>query len=190
MPKPKRFPVLLNELKTISITLLKKQGYLNPNQWQSGLIRWSIDGEPAGSISIGVCTLQGSGFAELKYTVNGKKINYRINLVCTPSNLGKGVVWNFLCPLTKKHCRKLYLADHYFLHRKAYPNAMYEKQTQSKDARKFVKLLVAFEQVAEAIEQTERKHFKWQYSGKPTKRYLKLVHQIEKANTKIAKEDN
>jgi len=44
-----------------------------------------------------------------------------------PEYPGKGVIWHFLCPATRKRCRKLYLVDTYFLHREAFNGCFYEK---------------------------------------------------------------
>jgi len=115
MPKPHTFPILYDDLKTISIQFLTKHGYLKPNQWQNGTLNWSRNGNPTGSISIKVCTMPEYPFIELEYKYNENPMNYKIQLVCAPSNLGKGVVWFFVCPLTGKRCRKLYLANSFFI---------------------------------------------------------------------------
>jgi len=70
-----------------------------------------------GSISIAVDTFSESPCLELDYKLDGKPINYKVDLVNVPSNIGKGVVWFFVCPMTGKKCRKLYLVDTYFTSR-------------------------------------------------------------------------
>ena len=181
MPKPHTFPTLYDELKTVSISFLTKHGYLKPNQWQSGTITWSRNGNKTGSISIRVSTLPGNPFLELDYLCNETPINYKVCLVSAPSNLGKGVVWYFICPHTGKRCRKLYLGDTYFYHRSAFRGCMYEKQTQSKKSRYLDKTVGVYFQSDQLFEQLYKKHFKKQYAGKPTKKYLKLTKQIERA---------
>ncbi len=183
MPKPHTFPTLYDDLKKVSISFLTKQGYLKPNQWRSGAITWSRNGNKIGSISIRVNTIHESPYLELDYKCNEAPINYRVQLISAPSNLGKGVVWYFVCPHTGKRCRKLYLADTYFYHRSAFKGCMYEKQTQSKKYRNLDKTLGAYFKTDELFEQLYRKHFKKQYAGKPTKRYLRLNRQIQKAES-------
>lgn len=177
MPKPHTFPTLFEDLKTVSISFLTKYGYLKPNQWQSGTISWSRDGNKTGSISIQVNTHPESPYLELDYKCNEAPINYRVQLISASSNLGKGVVWYFVCPHTGKRCRKLYLADTYFYHRSAFKGYVYEKQTQSKKSRYFDKLFGGLFRRELFFEQTNKKHFKKMYAGKPTKKYLKFMQQ-------------
>lgn len=127
MPKQYTFPNLYDDLKTVSISFLTKHGYLKTNQWQSGVITWSMGGNKTGSISIRVNTHSQSPYLELDYNCNEVPINYRVQLVSVPSNLGKGVVWYFICPKTNKRCRKLYLVNTYFYHRSAFNGCMYLK---------------------------------------------------------------
>lgn len=176
-------PTLYDYLKTINISFLKKHGYLKPNQWQSGTITWSSNGNKTGSISIQVNTQSEQPYIELDYKCNEAPIKYRVQLVSAPSNLGKGVVWYFVCPRTGKRCRKLYLADTYFYHRSAFRGCMYEKQTQSKKSRYLDKTLGVYFRTDQLFEQLYKKHFKKQYAGKPTKKYLKLTQQIQRAES-------
>ncbi|MCK8493572.1 hypothetical protein M0L20_17025 [Spirosoma sp. RP8] len=60
---------------------------------------------------------------------------HRIDLLIAPSNLGKGKVFYFVCPVTAKRCRKLYLVDGWFVFRYALEDTYYEKQLWSKRYR-------------------------------------------------------
>ncbi|MEI6489713.1 MAG: hypothetical protein WCP52_12165 [Bacteroidota bacterium] len=179
MPKPQTFPTLFDQLKTVSISFLKKHGYLKPNQWQSGTITWSRNGNKTASISIWVNIQSENSYLQLDYKFNDTPINYRVQLVSIPSNFGKGVVWFFVCPYTGKRCRKLYLADTYFYHRSAFSGCMYEKQTYSYKNRWLGKQLDKLFGCEIAYEEIYSKHFKKTYNGKPTKRYLKLLKQVK-----------
>lgn len=183
MPKPCTFPTLYDEVKTVSISFLTKHGYLKPKQWQRGTITWSRNGNKTGSISIGVNTQTESPYLELNYKCNTAPINYSVQLISAPSNLGKGVVWYFVCPRTGKRCRKLYSADTYFYHRSAFRGCMYEKQTQSKKYRGLEKTLGVYFRSDQLFEQLNKKHFKKHYKGKPTKKYLKITQQLQKAKS-------
>ena len=60
---------------------------------------------------------------------------------------------------------------------------MYEKQTKSKKNRYFDKTLGQYFRADSLFEQLYKKHFKKQYAGKPTKKYLKLTQQIQRAES-------
>jgi hypothetical protein len=132
MPKPHTFPTLYNDVLQISITKLKEWEYLNPEQLKSGTITWSRNDNKRGSISITVNTKSEKPHIELDYKSNDEPQNYKVQLVSIPSNLGKGVVWYFLCPETNKRCRKLYSIEGYFLHREAFKGCMYESQRKER----------------------------------------------------------
>lgn len=183
MPKPHTLPTLYDDVKKIDISFLKKHGYLTSDQTQSGTINWSINGEKTGSISIYVNTKSIQPYIEFDYKCNGVPINYNVQLIATPSNLGKGEVYFFLCPRTHKLCRKLYLADTYFLHRSAFKGCMYESQTQSKKFRGLNNTLGAYFKADKYYNQLNEKHFKKTYAGKPTKKYLFIMNQIKKAES-------
>jgi hypothetical protein len=186
------YPTLYDECLQISIYFLRKHEYLNPSQWKSGMITWSRgEGENkqvTAQINISVSTHSESPYLELNYNYNGKPINYRVQLVSVPSNLLKGNIWFFICPHTGKRCRKLYCAGERFLHREAFRGCMYEKQTQSKKSRYLDKTLGVYFRSDELFGQLYKKHFKKQYAGKPTKKYLKLTQQIQRAESITAYE--
>lgn len=183
MPKPHTFPTLYNEALQISITKLKEWEYLNPEQITSGTLTWSRNGNKTGSISIRVNTHSEQPYIELDYKYRDEPRNYKVSLVSMPSNLGKGLIWYFLCPETNKRCRKLYLIGGYFLHREAFKGCMYETQTQSKKYRQLDKTLGAYFRTDDLYSQLYQKHFKKTYAGKPTKKYLRIMGQIQKAES-------
>lgn len=181
MPKPYTFPTLYNEALQISISKLKEWEYLNPEQIKSGNVTWSRNGNQTGSISIKVNTHKVQPYIELDYKYRNELRNYKVKLVSKPSNLGKGVIWYFLCPETKKCCRKLYSIGGYFLHRQAFNGCMYESQTHSKKWRQIERVYGAHFDMDKVYEEMYRKHFKKYYKGKPTKRYLKILSKIREA---------
>lgn len=181
MPKPNTFPSLYDESKTLTITNLKAWGYLKPGQLLSGTVSWSRNEEKYASIGIAVNTFAERPYLQLDYKCNGKPVKYKVYLVSVSSNIGKGKVWYFLCPNTGKRCRKLYMINTYFLHRSAFRGAMYEKQTYSKNARQQFRLWSRLFDSEKIYEQISSKHFKKIYSGKPTKKYLKLWKKLRQA---------
>ena len=183
MPKPHTFPTLFDEVKTVSISFLTKHRYLKPNQWQSGTLNWSRNGNPTGSISIQVNTHSEQLYIELDYKYRDEPRNYKVYLTSTPSNLNRGEIWYFICPQTKKRCRKLYSIGGYFLHREAFNGCMYETQTQSKKYRQLDKTLGAYFKSDNLYSELYKKNFKKTYAGKPTKKYLRIMEQIQKVES-------
>lgn len=78
----------------------------------------------------------------------------------------------------KKRCRKLYSISEYFYHRTAFQSIMYESQIQNKTYRNLDKTLGHILDLMIYINSYKR-HFKKTYAGKPIKRYLKLMKQIQ-----------
>jgi hypothetical protein len=70
------------------------------------------------------------------------------------------------------------------LHRKAFKDCFYKKQTYSHKNRQLNKSFEAFFGADKAYEQIYSKHFKKFYAGKPTKQCLRLYKQIQPANKK------
>lgn len=181
MPKFSTYPSLYDEVLQINISKLKEWGYLEPDKYKSGTITWSRNGNEIASISIQVNTLNEDTYIELDYKYRDKPINYKVTLISVSSNLGKGEIWYFLCPQTNKCCRKLYSIGGYFLHREAFNGCMYNCQTKSKHYRMWDKTLGACFKAEQLHEQLYSKHFKKFYAGKPTKRYLRIMKKIQKA---------
>jgi hypothetical protein len=179
MPKFPTFPTLYNECKTISISKLKEWGYLKPETWKSGEINWSRNGEKTASIWVTVNIQDSDSYIILDYKSNGTPISYMVKLTSVPSNIGKGAVWYFICPKTGKRCRNLYLVGGYFYHRSAFQGCMYEKQTYSHKNRDLCQMFEKAFGSDKVYEQLYSKGFKKNYAGKPTKKYLKLMRNLE-----------
>jgi len=182
MPKFPTFPTLYDDVLTVSISKLNKWGYLKPGQRQRATITWSRNENKVAAISININTQCQSPYIELDYTTNDVPVKYAVQLVSVPSNIGRGVVWFFICPHTGKRCRKLYKIGEKFLHREAFRGCFYEKQLKSKHWRALDSSLWGRQFLIDDIyEQVYSKHFKITYSGRPTKRFLKLLKQAKNA---------
>jgi len=171
------YPTTIEEVKTISITKLKAWNYLVTGQ-HTGVITWSRNGTVTSTISIQVVFTDFQKYVVLDYKCNDEKINYRVNIESVPSNLGKGEIYYFVCPNTRKHCRKLYFSCSYFLHRTAFTGLMYQNQIESKKSRQLLKIFNKLELPDEVYQERYKKYFKTHYNGKPTKRFLKLENKI------------
>ena len=177
------FPTLYDNALQIHIKKLKEWGYLEPNRVKSGTINWSRNGNPNGSISIEVNTFAEQPYIELDYKYRDEPRKYKVYLIKKPSNLQKGEIWFFVCPHTKRLCRKLYSISGYFYHRKAFKGCMYETQTQSKKYRELDKNFGAYYKSDKLYSQLYKKNFKKSYARKPTKKYLRIMEQIQKAES-------
>ena len=181
MPKPYTFPTLYNEALQISISKLKEWEYLNKPQIKGGVVTWSRNGIKTSSISIEVNTQCPKPYIDLSYNYKGESRNYKVRLVSVKSNLGNGHIWYFRCPNTHKRCRKLYLISGYLLHREAFKGCMYETQTLSKKNRHLDKIIGLYFRTDELYSELYKKHLKKTYAGKPTKKYLRLIEKIQRA---------
>jgi hypothetical protein len=127
----------------------------------------------------------------LEYVFSGDRRDYKIRMISIPSNLGKGLVWYFICPATFKKCRRLYLlgGQGYFLHREAYSGILYESQKQSKYYRFLDRVLGSRFRVDRAMNQLYEKGFTRYYNGKPTKRYQRILDQMNRPEEPISRAD-
>lgn len=181
MPKFATFPYLFDEEKCISISDLRKLKYFNKNSITTGTVNWTNRGMKTGSIGISVKMNDKVNFVQFNYKCNGNDYNYDVQLIALPSNLGKGKVWYFVCRYTGKRCRKLHLLSERFMHRSALPSGMYSKQTQSKKWRDMDKIYGSYFDSDKLYQELHSKHFKRYYNGKPTKRYIRIMQQLNKA---------
>ena len=71
----------------------------------------------------------------LTYLCNGEAMKCSYQIVTKLSNLGKGVVRFFVCPVTRTLCRKLRLYGNRFVSGRAMRGALYNSQAASKHER-------------------------------------------------------
>jgi hypothetical protein len=117
----------------------------------------------------------------LNYELYGKSISYEVALVSIPSNIGRGVIWYFLCPQTFARCRKLHFVNGRFYHRSAFPGYLYDLQTYGHKSRWGIHQVDLLHKSEAAVLTMNRKYFKPTYRGQYTKRYLKCAQQIKQA---------
>jgi len=182
MPKFPTFPTLYDEALQINISKLKEWGYLKPSQIMRGTLHWTWrNSGRKNSISIEVNTQSETPYILLDYKYGDEPRKYKVYFTSTPSNLNRGEIWYFLCPQTNKRSRKLYSISGYFLHREAFTGCMYESQIQSKRYRQLDKTFGAYFKEDGLYSELHKKHFKKTYAGKPTKKYLRIMKQIQEA---------
>ena len=173
MPRIKQNFDYVEDLKSLSIKDIKR--YLKPNTFSdNGVLAYYRGGERNGSIGIESQIFDTEGTITLSYRYRQElRISYDIEVISKPSNLGKGIVWYFVCPNTGKICRKLHLKDGYYYHRTAFPELYYENQLLSKNWRRVQKAW-EIELSEKVYEEYFKKHRKKTYRGIPTKEESKL----------------
>lgn len=169
-----QYPTVIEDLRFLDLKFLVDNNYLDSNTTKSGVITWNPNTAHSNSISIKSTMFEDSGYLTLYYTYNNDhKINYTVEVISKPSNLGKGKCWFFICPYTKRNCRKLHLINGYFRHRTYDTNIMYQKQIEPKIYRLWNKIY-AREVNEHLYFELYSKYFKRFYNGKPTKRYIRI----------------
>jgi hypothetical protein len=178
----------VNAIQRLEISVLKKLGYFdffkqNIYGYHTQQLSWSN-----GSV-IGIethHTKEGS-FLVLNYTVTdnrtGEKtaMNYKVHIEFKPSNLGKGYVLYFICPVSFRRCRILYRAygSTYFKAREAYQNRLYYQAQTSSKKYQIIDRFTNVRDKVDAIWESKRRK-QTTFKGKPTKFSLKFEALKEK----------
>ena len=167
-----------NEAARIELSFLLKKGYIQKGEAIRGTLNWSCRGELTGSITVVGTYFENEIWLRLLYKITDrstgevKEYDYKIYLEALRSNLGKGEVLYFVCPVSGKRCRILYRAygSPIWKSREAYINRLYYSgQICSKFNRKNER----FFRTEEALEKLEKMRRTSTYKGKPTKRAIR-----------------
>jgi hypothetical protein len=153
--------------------LKQRKGGVGSTSWSSGA-----------SIGLNLFYNDFSATLNLNYTKtdrNGEKhnINYNVTIISTPSNLGKGRIYYFVCPFSFKRCKILYMGygSLYFKSREAYNNRIYYASQLSSRLDKHNDKYWSLEK---KLEKLYKKHSKSHYKGKPTKASKRIEWMEEK----------
>jgi len=166
--------VTTGQARRIELSYLLKKKIIKKGHVWNGSISWT-DGS---SISIHSIYNDNIAFIELSYTTTDHATNekedykYKIQLETIPSNLGKGEVVYFTCPVSYKRCRILYkcYGSEQWKAREAYRNRIYyESQIEPKSVRPYKYLFVE-----NKLEELYLKAKKSHYRGVPTKTWQKI----------------
>ena len=120
--------ITTGEAQRIGISYLFKQGFISKGKTIQGRLSWN------NGSSIGFISELSEGKQEIRLYYQNQKptgeindLDYRIQLSSIPSNLGRGLIWYFICPITGRKTRILYkcYGSLYFKSRMAYQNRIY-----------------------------------------------------------------
>jgi len=120
--------ITTGEAQRIGISYLFKQGFISKGKTIQGRLSWN------NGSSIGFISELSEGKQEIRLYYQNQKptgeindLDYRIQLSSIPSNLGRGLIWYFICPITGRKTRILYkcYGSLHFKSRRAYQNRIY-----------------------------------------------------------------
>jgi hypothetical protein len=136
MGRPSTGSWTVYESLRIELSYLLRSGFIKKNCVISFNLNWNDQrGNSTGNISC-ISSYMGTedtNYLELIYTLTNNSTDtktnrrYKVYLHEQDSNLGKGKVLYFVCPVSGRNCRILYSAygSHYFKAREAYQNRLY-----------------------------------------------------------------
>jgi len=169
------------EVQRIELSHLIKRKLIQKSKQLSFSYTWSDGwGNPTGRVIMITHNGETEKYLRLIYTVTNrytgdkKDYDYKIQIVALPSNLGKGEVLYFLCPVSGKRCRILYSAYGYpkWKSREAYNHRLYYKSQLSSKMSKANDRYWAINRQLKKMENA--KHFPLSYKGIPTKRQQRM----------------
>ncbi len=175
----------VNEVQKIELSYLLKIGYIKKGCHVTGSLSWTN----GNSIAIESKYTDNEMYIRLKYvnmsarTDEKKEFDYRIELTTKKSNLGKGELLYFVCPVNRTRCRILYkcYGSEIWKSRTAYRNRIYYRQQISSKQGKHTNRLSELETRLENFKNPVKSHYK----GKETriiKKQKRLIEMIEKEN--------
>lgn len=158
----------------IELSYLIKSGFVKKGCSVSGVLSWNTGSE----IGIRTDLTSENMNIQLSYSTvdrHGKKTDtcYRIFLTAIPSNLGKGEVLYFLCPVSGKRCKVLYKAYgcDIWKSREAYQNRIYYPLQLSSQKSRFND---RYWQLESQLEKMSLLRKTSNYNGLPTRRALRM----------------
>jgi hypothetical protein len=181
MPQPYTAPTLIDQQKTLTTGFLSRSGYLLPNTNTMGTTGWTSRTSKDLDITITSIIEQNRGRMILRYyDFKGGSVEQTISLVSMPSNLGKGLIWYFICPFSFATCRNLIFVNNRFMHRSNLRNPMYSIQAESKRWRRIFQIQPNIPKAKAYLGEPLKKNYQRTYKGKKTKRYAKYLETIKR----------
>lgn len=159
--------------RSISISFLKRHGYLNKGEHWQGTSTWSMHGEVIARVGHTVNADNNSIRFEYTFTneedETKKHQDYSVPIVSTPCHFG-GVRYWFLCPKCFKRVGTLYLAGKYIFACRDCWNLTYESRNLGGAAKRLgvVKSCVEIDKMREQMRTPY-------YRGEFTKRHRRII---------------
>lgn len=171
----------IESVTSISIKDLKRMGLLVDGEIHAGNVSTYRKKIKVGSFAVLVDVHSSVPYVAFAYTLNDRNISFTVFLEKVSSNLGKGHYYYFICPITGKQCRNLYLStsNGRFVHRSQIEGYIYETQAESKKWSKYRRTYSLLYLQRNALEELNKKYGKNTYKGIGTKRYKRLIKIID-----------
>lgn len=173
----------INDGRQIQISQLIKADVVRWGHSTTANWGWKVDGVVKSDIWINAIYNDSEQYVRFIYNItrNGEqiKMDYKIGLLERPSNLGIGKVLFFICPVSQKPCRKLYIAydSTFFKCREAYRNRIYYPMQL---AGKLGMNNDRYWKLEQQIKELEKGRTTYSYAGKITRRAARLQMLNEK----------
>ena len=164
----------------IEMSYLIKRGYFSCFSEQYGSHTQQLSWTDSSSIGVETVHKPNETYLRLYYTITDRtgektEMDYKVFIEYKPSNLGKGNVLYFRCPISNKRCRILYRAygSQYFKAKEAYKFRLYyAAQKVSKTYLILDRKFAAEAKLEKLIRQKKRNQRT--FKGKLTKHSLKV----------------
>src|SRR5690606_6313544 len=193
MAKTPTFPALVSDTFCVDLSVLKDWGLLKPFLKSEGVYNDIRDGYQKGSISFFLDT-GAMPYCILSGNYRGIPFENTIKLAVKNSNLipqhGKftklSKIYYFICPITGKRCRKLYVMGAQFGCAKAL-NFYYSQQIKSKKQFVFEAVYKSIGGLERLMEEKYAPRIRRSYNGKITRRYKALLKREKKLEESLEK---
>lgn len=191
MAKIPTFPDLIEDQFFINMAQFKEYGVLIPYTKSSGIYNHVENGALRGSLdfflSIGM-----NSYSTFSGLFRGKPFEKTIEIKVCESNLSKKIptkepkaIYFFICPVTRKRCRKLYVIGGKFGSAKAFDSLYYRQQTYSKNQVCYEALFGAIEKLKKLQEEKYSFAYRWHYNGKHTRIYKRKEKEMMRLDDQI-----
>lgn len=177
----------VNGAHRIELSKLIKKGYFKCFANRYGSHTQSLKWTDESSISIETVHKPNETYLRLYYTITshrtGEKtqMDYKVFIEYKPSNLGKGNVMYFRCPVSGQRCRILYRAygSQHFKARGAFQNRLYYEAQKSSKRYQIIDRFTTVRDKVEGFWHIKRRNQET-FKGQPTKNSLKFDALVEK----------
>ena len=174
MPRKSRHPIILDDLLSFSASSIVQKS----KEDSSLLLRWYTNGELTAGIHCEVEKQKDTLVAHFKYHTQNDPTHLSVKITTTASNLGIGRIPFFVCPISGKRCRKLFLIQGHLISGSAIKEALYDTQTRSKKYRTLLPLFERPFQLEKLQKQIHSPYFKPMYRSKPTRTLRHIAEKI------------
>lgn len=192
MAKTPTFPAMIDQTFCIDISIFKGWGLLKPDLKSSGTYNDTRGGIHKGAIDFFLHTGI-SPYCTFSGCFRGVPFEKTIEMQGKESNLGEkirsrdgGTVFYFICPITGKRCRKLYVIGGQLGSSKAF-GLYYRQQALSKNQLSWEALFGAIEQLEKLTAEIHSGKVMRSYNGKITRRYARLMKERDRLDSMICR---